>query len=89
MTHDIDTRDSLIADLSAKLEAAEAEVERLKGQLDLQECDTIFWKERAGKAAAQERAAIVAWLRSKTCGMRTLANRIERDEHGTPEGEKL
>jgi predicted RNase H-like nuclease (RuvC/YqgF family) len=29
MTHDIDTRDQIIADLSARLEAAEAEVERL------------------------------------------------------------
>jgi hypothetical protein len=77
--------------LAQRAAALEVEVERLKGQLNLQECDTIFWRERAEKAAARERAAIVAWLRSGTRLSPTryaliYATSIEAGQHWPTEG---
>ena len=124
MTHDIDTRDAIIEDLSARLEAAEAEVERLKAQIEhmwkessddaAKELPRLRWQadqyvqicaamgEAQGSdgvaikvidrlhepTAAQERAAIVAWLRSDYRWQTGFGARIEAGKHWPTEGEK-
>jgi predicted phage tail protein len=67
VTHDIDTRDDIIADLSAKLDGALAEVERLKEDRDKAQenyqfmvnraCDEKLdgYRELAGKCAYMEK----------------------------------
>jgi hypothetical protein len=72
--------------LAQRAAALEVEVARLQGELSDEECDAAYWREQAAKAAARERAAIVAWLRRdenelRLLGMRTLTYRIELGEH--------
>ncbi len=77
MTHDIKTRDDIIADLTGVIDRLQAEIERLKRELEASQKDTnvldnlfVVLDAEIERLKAhtweQERAAIVAWLRSGT-----------------------